>query len=224
MDIHKPKPWHGLREFLKEFGTIVLGVLVALGAEQAVEAAHRYGEVREVREALRQEIQENASILAFGREELKCLKPQVDAYAAWAAGGPKPPKFRTVLLRYAFNTWDTVKTGPVQHMPLRERLAISDFYDEMRNAESIVGEQRAAALVLFGADERKTLTPEDAARVLDAVGVEHRVGGFKAGEIAGLLDAAAKLGVRPPPLTKAEREGLARQCGGGAGQAAQGGR
>jgi hypothetical protein len=221
MDIHKPKPWHGLREFLKEFGTIVLGVLVALGAEQAVQAIHLNDEVREAREALRDEIRTNASILALGREELKCLKPQVDAYAAWAVGGPKPPRFRTVLSRYAFNTWETVKAGPVQHMPLHERLAISDFYDEMRNAESIVSEQRAAALVLFGADERKVLTPEDAARVLDAVGVEHRVGGFKAGEIQGLLDAAAKLGVRPPPLTQAEREGLARQCGGGGGQAQQ---
>jgi hypothetical protein len=214
MDIHKPKPWRGGREFLKEFGTIVLGVLVALGAEQAVEAAHRYGEVQEARAALRDEIGTNAAILAFGGEELKCLGPQVDAYAAWVGGGPKPPQFRTFLLRYVFNTWDTVKTGPVTHMPLHERLAISSFYDELRNAESIINEQRAAALVLFGADERKVLRPEEAARVLDAVGVEHRVGGFKAGEIHDLLDAAAKLGVHPPPLTQADRARLAWQCRG----------
>ena len=30
MDIHKPKPWHGLREFLKEYLIIVIGVLTAL--------------------------------------------------------------------------------------------------------------------------------------------------------------------------------------------------
>ena len=221
MDIQKPKPWLGLREFLKEFGTIVLGVLVALGAGQAVEAIHLNGEVRETREALRDEIATNASILAFGREELNCLKPQVDAYAAWAAGGPKPPNFRTVLNRYVFNTWDTVKAGPVTHMPLHERLAISEFYDELRNAESIINEQRAAALVLFGADERKALRPEDASRVLDAVGVEHRVGGFKAGEIRNLLDAAAKLGVRPPTLTPGDREQLAWQCGGQGAQSQQ---
>jgi hypothetical protein len=40
MDIHKPKPWHGVREVLKEVGTIVVSVLIALGAEQAVEAIH----------------------------------------------------------------------------------------------------------------------------------------------------------------------------------------
>ena len=34
MDIHKPKPWHGWREFLKVYATIVIGVLTALAAEQ----------------------------------------------------------------------------------------------------------------------------------------------------------------------------------------------
>ena len=29
MDIHKPKPWHGMREFLKEYVIIVVGVLTA---------------------------------------------------------------------------------------------------------------------------------------------------------------------------------------------------
>ena len=40
MDIHKPKPVHGWRELLKEIGIIVIGVMIALGAEQAVEALH----------------------------------------------------------------------------------------------------------------------------------------------------------------------------------------
>ena len=40
MDIHKPKPWHGVREFLKEYLIIVIGVLTALGAEAVVEWLH----------------------------------------------------------------------------------------------------------------------------------------------------------------------------------------
>jgi len=40
MDIHKPKPWHGVREFLKEYLIIVVGVLTALGGEQVVEWLH----------------------------------------------------------------------------------------------------------------------------------------------------------------------------------------
>ncbi|HLZ77251.1 hypothetical protein [Phenylobacterium sp.] len=40
MDIHTPKPWRGLREFLKEYAIIVVGVLTALAAEQSVEWLH----------------------------------------------------------------------------------------------------------------------------------------------------------------------------------------
>ncbi len=40
MEIHKPKPVHNWREFLAELGTITLGVLIALGAEQTVEWLH----------------------------------------------------------------------------------------------------------------------------------------------------------------------------------------
>ena len=45
MDIHKPKPWHNVREFLKEYAIIVVGVLTALAAEQAVEWLHWQHEV-----------------------------------------------------------------------------------------------------------------------------------------------------------------------------------
>src|SRR6516162_6041913 len=40
MDIHKPKPWHSFREFLKEYVIIVVGVLTALAAEAGVEWLH----------------------------------------------------------------------------------------------------------------------------------------------------------------------------------------
>lgn len=50
MEIHKPKPWHGLREFLKEYLIIVVGVLTALGAEQGVEWLHWQEKVARGRE------------------------------------------------------------------------------------------------------------------------------------------------------------------------------
>ncbi len=37
MDIHKPRPWCGWREFANEVAVIVPGVPIALGAEPAVE-------------------------------------------------------------------------------------------------------------------------------------------------------------------------------------------
>jgi hypothetical protein len=65
MDIHKPKPWHGVREFLKEYAIIVVGVLTALAGEQAVEALHGMHQAEageaELRVAFRREV-DNAAL------------------------------------------------------------------------------------------------------------------------------------------------------------------
>ena len=53
MHFHLPKPLHGWREFAGEVGIIVIGVLIALGAEQAVEAVHWRHKVEAVKEAVR---------------------------------------------------------------------------------------------------------------------------------------------------------------------------
>ncbi len=64
MDIHKPKPWHGVREFLKEYVIIVVGVLTALGAEQLVEHLRWEGAVEEARASIHQEIAFNGGFFA----------------------------------------------------------------------------------------------------------------------------------------------------------------
>ena len=66
MDIHKPKPWHGWREFLKEYAIIVVGVLTALGAEQIAERIHEAHTSAEARENIRAEIAANLADLATG--------------------------------------------------------------------------------------------------------------------------------------------------------------
>src|ERR1700760_3923115 len=91
MDIHKPKPWHGVREFLKEYLIIVVGVLTALAGEQMVEWTHRAAEVREARASIHEEMAQDAAIAAYGIQEDTCLMPRLRDYDAWARqGGPRP--------------------------------------------------------------------------------------------------------------------------------------
>ena len=70
MDIHKPKPWHGLREFLKEYAIIVLGVLTALSAEQAADWLHWRHQVHEAEDRLAAEVESNLAN-SYGRVVLK---------------------------------------------------------------------------------------------------------------------------------------------------------
>jgi len=52
MHFHVPKPLHGWREFAGEVRIIVLGVLIALGAEQRVESLHWRAEVRDAKSVI----------------------------------------------------------------------------------------------------------------------------------------------------------------------------
>ena len=76
MDIHKPKPWRGWRELAKEVGTIVLGVLIAIGFEQTVEVLHHQAQVRAMSRKLREENLEYRRVIAY---DLGACQAQVAA-------------------------------------------------------------------------------------------------------------------------------------------------
>ena len=56
MEIHKPKPWHNGREFLREILIIMVGVLMALSMEQLVEGLHWRHKVDQAERNMRVEL------------------------------------------------------------------------------------------------------------------------------------------------------------------------
>jgi hypothetical protein len=94
MDIHKPKPWHGVREFLKEYVIIVVGVLTALAAEAMVENLHERRLSAEARDAVRSEINLDLASLHQRDEWEPCVQARFaqleSALAAADAGRPFP--------------------------------------------------------------------------------------------------------------------------------------
>jgi hypothetical protein len=82
MDLHKPKPWHGLREFLKEYLIIVVGVLTALGAEAVVQNLHDARLSAEARDAVRSELNVNITNLSRRLTEEGCVGRRLDEIAA----------------------------------------------------------------------------------------------------------------------------------------------
>ena len=78
MDIHKANPVHGWRDFAKEVGIIVLGVLIALGAEQIAQAVHWRYQVEQSRQAMRLELSEDDALQALARVSVTgCLDLQL---------------------------------------------------------------------------------------------------------------------------------------------------
>jgi hypothetical protein len=73
MDIHKPKAAHSIREFLIEIGTIICGILIALGLEQGVEWLHTQHLREEARDAIRGELREDLYQLRRRGEVQACV-------------------------------------------------------------------------------------------------------------------------------------------------------
>jgi len=93
MEIHKPKPVHNWREFLKEYAIIVLGVITALLGEQAVEKLHDRARAAEARASIREEIARNLGYMNVREASEACMArrlDEVDGLIAASAAGKLP--------------------------------------------------------------------------------------------------------------------------------------
>jgi len=73
MHFHLPKPLHGWRAFAGEVGIIVVGVLIALAAEQVVETLHWRSEIADAEQALNREAAFNLGAILKRQEEGPCI-------------------------------------------------------------------------------------------------------------------------------------------------------
>jgi len=136
MDIHKPKPWHGVREFLKEYAIIVVGVLTALGAEQLVETAHWARRVGETRTQLNAELAANAHNGLDWLSTAPCFDAELAAMREGVAEARRTGVFHAPAQRYAptldkFSTdaWLNARSLQVSdHMTPREVADYSSVY------------------------------------------------------------------------------------------------
>ena len=130
MEIHKPKPFHNWREFFKEYAIIVVGVLTALAAEQAVEAWHWRSQVREAREVIASEMAYNLEGAIWRMRTIDCVERRLDSLAkildeAARTGKLPPVGYIAQSPRHMWRSgaWDSVVASQTAtHFP-REQLA-----------------------------------------------------------------------------------------------------
>ena len=139
--------------FAGEVGVIVLGVLIALTAQQIVDSWQAQSEVRRLRVALRAELADDR----FRWEDMKagdrCTVQRLEALERWAATAPADARleasFRLLLWNMHSSAWDIAKTSAaIAQMPLDEQLTYASLFEAMDNWRAMLAEERENGIAL----------------------------------------------------------------------------
>jgi hypothetical protein len=156
MHIHLPKPLHGWREFVGEVGIIVIGVLIALGAEQTIEALHHRSQVHDAIDELHAESIENRSALDANAVGLQQSQGSVETDLAAlgdCGNASRPdqlvPVVQSVWLVPSDHAWIGVRDGallPLLPAELRDSYyKVNTFKDLMMPGINAIYTERASA-------------------------------------------------------------------------------
>jgi hypothetical protein len=201
---HHPHPMHNWPEFLREIGVVVIGVLLALSAEQVAEAFHWRHEVEVEREALRSEVRTNLSTAAYRQSEQGCIDARLaqiaEVFRRHARGqalGLKRQVARPPLWVATTGSWDIAVSGQaLGHMPQKEKLAFSDAFNSFKSFGRLRGEEDADWRKLALLDRPELLDVNDWSSLHQAwgelVGVSNRLR-----SVTGEMLGPASLGERP---------------------------
>lgn len=137
MHFHLPKPLHGWREFAGEVGIIVIGVLIALGAEQAIDAVHRDGLQREAHDTIDGEIRQNLDDFRRRAEVQPCIDSrlrEIEALIVAPASAQKLPRplwiGRPQVWNIADSRWNAATSGArTALLSASEQASYGEIYD-----------------------------------------------------------------------------------------------
>jgi hypothetical protein len=174
MHFYLPKPLHGWRAFAGEVGIIVVGVLIALGAEQLVERWHWRAQAAEARAALREEIGQDNLPQAYTRLAIApCLSAKLDQLDAALAAHLERPQFIALAQAYRpFNRgWDdeawkaVIGTGVLSHGGPGELISWSKPYRIIGGIRTVNQTEADDAIDLAGMSPAAgTMTPAEGDR------------------------------------------------------------
>jgi hypothetical protein len=137
---HKHKPVHSWRELLTEVGVVVIGVGIALAAEQAVEWVHWHNRVIEARGVIGNEL---VQVMIQGIERVRaenCIEQRLDSLAAVldeatrkGALPPVPQTGQPPARPWPDDVWQTtMASDTATHFPQDQLNLMGRIYSQVR--------------------------------------------------------------------------------------------
>lgn len=208
MRIAVPRPLHGWRPFWGEVGIIVLGVLIALGAQQMIENLQWRHEVAGFRDAVRDEIETDLDSYPYRAKQERCIRARLDELQRWLDGwregrgnklaGPIGiPASRVIRT----SVWDSTDPDTLAHVPRDERIEYSFLYSEFSNNEVHRLDERNAWIEFAGFEGATLLDHQDQMRLQGLIArARLRDERIESNSNRFLKRAVMKSGLHPKPV------------------------
>jgi hypothetical protein len=142
MDLSQLRPRRGWRELAGELGIIVLGVFIALGADQAVSNWNQRNQMRELRAAIDNEVAAGLATWDARVAQEPCVEARLVELErwlhGWREGRPQQllgPIYAPISGPSGTSVWESRDPAVMTQMPLDVKLAYGVIYDQFANNE-----------------------------------------------------------------------------------------
>ena len=197
-------PERGWGAFATELVVVILGVLIALSAEQALGSLRRQEDVRSFRAAIDDELAANLAAFHFRLDQQGCVANRLaelrvlrDRALGGATAAVRREVGRPSVATMGTSVWSARDTEVMSAMPLDLRLAYSRLYDELGANYEQITQEREAWRSMARFNRVRQLSQEDARTLSELL--------FRAESIDKVLrfnsprvqEHAKQLGIRP---------------------------
>ena len=204
MHLHLPKPLHGWRALFGEIGIIVVGVLIALSAEQLVQALHWRAEVRDFRQAVDHELALDLGTYRYTMSVRPCVTRRLAELETWlqrSKDGRVVPLTGSIGLPAAVSqytsVWENKDDQVMAHLPMAVRLQYAELYDEFRNTDLVKATERDTWRGMAGYDGTEPLEHQDRILLRGLVSRAEGLNTVMIGNYGVAVRLGRKLGLTP---------------------------
>lgn len=204
--VHVSTGWRG---FLLDVAVVVIGVILALIAQELVLSVQWRSAVAAHRDALRAMAEDNLKVIAFRRYQAPCVERrlrEIQAVFRLHRDGKPIRLLGPVGLPYKWGSdrsaWNiALSDASLSHMPLAERRRFGNAVDVYDNMDNLMNREYAVWLRLQPLDNAELLESEDWALLRQAYGEASALHV----RIGGVVDEALtlnNLGLRTPTISQ----------------------
>jgi hypothetical protein len=204
MHAHLPKPLHGWRAFVGEVGIIVLGVLIALGAEQLIEAIHWRSEVSRFKRAVDVELADTVAAYRYRIQQEPCVQRRIRDLQHWQnadrIGKPITPTGeigRPSLYGFQTSVWKSSSPEIMSHLTMEDRQAYAGLYDFTGLVDQQFGQEEEIWRGLNAFNGESRFSPEDRRTIADLIYRVRSVDALITSNYGEFLRRAGNLGIKP---------------------------